>query len=78
MPGFRPNKYYLREMKRFGILPPDLAPDDPVDPYATDRRYWQSFWYQPVAEARGPTGRPTSAGEVPVAHRAKGGSRDAR
>jgi hypothetical protein len=43
MPGFRPNKHYIREMQRFGFLPDDLGPDDPVDPYATDRAYWDSF-----------------------------------
>jgi len=47
MPGFRPNKHYIREMKRFGILPRNLGPSDPVDPYATDRAYWRSFWYRP-------------------------------
>jgi len=47
MPGFRPNKYYLREMKRFGFLPKDLGPDDPVDHYATDQAYWKSFWWLP-------------------------------
>jgi hypothetical protein len=49
MPGFRPNKYYLREMKRFGFLPKDLGPDDPVDYYATDQAYWKSFWWLPQA-----------------------------
>jgi hypothetical protein len=45
MPGFRPNDEYIREMKRFGILPTDLAPHDPLDPYQVDEQYWQSFWY---------------------------------
>ncbi len=47
MPGFRPNKFYIREMQRFGILPANLGEDDPIDVYATDQRYWQSFWYIP-------------------------------
>jgi hypothetical protein len=47
MPGFRPNKDYLREMQRFGFLPKDLAPDAPVDPYAVDRAYWDSFVCRP-------------------------------
>ena len=34
-------------MKRYGILAATLGPNDPVDPYATDRAYWQSFWYVP-------------------------------
>ena len=47
MPGFRPNEHYTREMQRFGFLPKDLGPNDPIDFYATDRAYWKSFWYQP-------------------------------
>jgi len=47
MPGFRPNKHYIREMQRFGFLPADLGPDDPIDVYAVDRAYWDSFYYQP-------------------------------
>jgi len=47
MPGFRPNRYYIREMKRFGFLPQDLKPDDPIDHYATDQAYWNSFWWLP-------------------------------
>ncbi len=43
MPGFRPNKHYLREMKRFGILPASFGPEDPIDVYETDQRYWKSF-----------------------------------
>ncbi|MCX5655080.1 MAG: hypothetical protein NTY65_10585, partial [Planctomycetota bacterium] len=48
MPGFRPNDPYIREMKRYGILPVTLGAGDPIDPYATDRAYWQSLWYQPT------------------------------
>lgn len=48
MPGFRPNKYYIREMKRFGILPASLGHEDPIDVYETDQRYWKSFWYEPA------------------------------
>jgi hypothetical protein len=47
MPGYRPNEPYLREMKRYGILPLTLGPTDPVDPYAADRAYWRSHWYVP-------------------------------
>lgn len=43
MPGFRPNRHYVREMQRFGFLPKELAPNDPVDAYAVDRAYWNSF-----------------------------------
>jgi rhodanese-related sulfurtransferase len=48
MPGFRPDPTYIREMKRFGVLPADLAPDAPIDVYATDRAYWRSLWWQPA------------------------------
>lgn len=41
--GFRPNKYYVRLMQEYGVLPGDLAPDAPVDPYAADRAYWRSL-----------------------------------
>ena len=51
MPGFRPTEHYLREMQRFGILPRDLKPTDPVDPYAADRAYWHSFDYRPQPRA---------------------------
>jgi hypothetical protein len=47
MPGFRPNEHYIREMQRFGFIPKDLGPDDPIDVYAVDRAYWDSFEYQP-------------------------------
>ena len=48
MPGFRPRPEYLREMKRYAILPEafDIG-KDPVDPYALDRQYWDSFIYRP-------------------------------
>ena len=48
MPDFRPSPYYVREMKRFGVLPADLDPEAArVDVYATDRAYWRSLWYDP-------------------------------
>jgi hypothetical protein len=46
MPGFRPRPEYVREMKRFGILPPDQPLDAEIDGYAADRAYWQSLWYE--------------------------------
>ena len=50
MAGFRPNEHYLREMKRYGVLPADFDPArDPVDPYKTDQAYWRLFWHQPAA-----------------------------
>ncbi|HUT35474.1 MAG TPA: discoidin domain-containing protein [Planctomycetota bacterium] len=46
MPGFRPPPQYLREMKRYGILPPDLSPEAKIDVYETDRKYWESLHYR--------------------------------
>ena len=45
MPGFRPRPEYVREMRRYGILPAAAA-DTPIDPYALERQYWQSLWYR--------------------------------
>jgi hypothetical protein len=42
MPDFRPNRFYIREMQHFGVLPRDLPEDTPLDPYASDRAYWES------------------------------------
>ena len=49
MPGFRPREEYIREMKRYGILPQDLGPNDPIDVYAAEAAYWRSFWPKPIA-----------------------------
>jgi hypothetical protein len=48
MPGFRPNVYYLRQMQAYGILPPDLDPDQPIDFRAVESDYWRSFHYHPA------------------------------
>lgn len=47
MPGFRPRIDWVREMKRYGILPEDLNPDAPIDVYEIERRYWESLWHKP-------------------------------
>ncbi|MBI4661720.1 MAG: hypothetical protein HY735_23095 [Verrucomicrobia bacterium] len=47
MPNFRPEPEYIREMKRYGVLPDTHRTDDPIDVYETDRRYWQSLWPKP-------------------------------
>ena len=49
MPGFRPRPQYLREMKQYGVLTADFPDDAPVDPYALDRRYFESLWHRPAA-----------------------------
>ena len=47
MTPFVANWPYTREMIRYGVLPPDHDIRQPIDPYETDRRYWESLWYQP-------------------------------
>jgi hypothetical protein len=50
-PDFRPNRHYVREMKRYGILPADAdAEKQHIDVYATDQAYWRSFWYHPSGQ----------------------------
>jgi hypothetical protein len=46
-PGWKPNPQYVREMKRFGLLPAafDLAKEK-LDPFAMDQAYWRSLWPQ--------------------------------
>ncbi len=51
MPRFQPRAEYVREMRRYGILPADAGRDKPIDVYATDRAYWQSLWYQPSSRS---------------------------
>ncbi|MDR1492008.1 MAG: hypothetical protein LBT05_04725 [Planctomycetaceae bacterium] len=46
MKPFIANTPYIREMIRYGILPPNHDPRQPIDPYQTDRRYWESLWYR--------------------------------
>ena len=48
MPGFRPRQEYVEHLQRYGILPADLPPDAPIDVYAAERAYWQSFWQRPT------------------------------
>ncbi len=43
MHDFRPPRAYVREMKRYGVIPADLPPDAPLDVYKADRAYWDSF-----------------------------------
>jgi hypothetical protein len=44
MPDFKPRLDWVREMKRYGILASDTKPEDRIDIYATERRYWESLW----------------------------------
>jgi len=54
MPGFRPSKHYIRELRRYGVLPANLAHDAPIDPYEADEAYWQSLWHRPAPSAAAP------------------------
>jgi hypothetical protein len=51
MPGFQPMPQYVREMKRYGVLPPNAEITTSLDPYDLDRRYWASLWYRPKEQA---------------------------
>ncbi|NUN94626.1 MAG: hypothetical protein HUU16_00485 [Candidatus Omnitrophica bacterium] len=52
MPGFSPRQEYVREMRRYGILPGEGDLDQALDPYVLDRAYWQSLWHQPSRGTR--------------------------
>ena len=47
MPGFGPDPAYVREMKRYGVLPASTGPADPIDVYEVDQAYWRSLWWVP-------------------------------
>jgi len=50
---FKPNRQYVREMKRFGVLKPEFNLDrEPIDIFETDQHYWQLFWYRPGSEKK--------------------------
>jgi len=52
---FRPNRQYIREMKRFGVLPAQFdAARDPIDVFQADQRYWELFWYQADSPSQWP------------------------
>ncbi|MBE0542447.1 MAG: hypothetical protein IH623_13890 [Verrucomicrobia bacterium] len=50
MPNFRPRSDWVRELKRYGVLPTELNSNAPLDVYAVERKYWESLWYQPPAD----------------------------
>lgn len=49
---FVPRKEYVREMIRYGVLPPDWDFNAPLNPYETDEKYWRSLWYVPVSQEK--------------------------
>ena len=47
-PNFKPNRQYVREMKKYGVLPKTFDPaKDKLDIFQTDQKYWKSLWYKP-------------------------------
>ena len=45
MTDFIPNRQWVREMKKYGLIPVDLNPyEDPVDPYEVEKEYYESMW----------------------------------
>jgi hypothetical protein len=48
MPGFKPNEHYVREMKRYGIIPQSFDRNaQTIDVYKADRAYWDSVRWKP-------------------------------
>jgi hypothetical protein len=47
-PDFRPNRQYIRELKKYGVLPPDFDPEhSPIDYFQADQDYWRTYWHSP-------------------------------
>ncbi len=47
MTHFKPRPDWVREMKRYGVLPECVRPDEVTDVYAVEKDYWKSLWHQP-------------------------------
>ena len=47
MPGFAPRPEWIREMKRYNILPESTSTSDALNVYAIENNYWRSLWWQP-------------------------------
>lgn len=52
-PTFQVNRQYIRELVRFGILPENISPDK-INPYETDRLYWEMFIHDPLRQVKQP------------------------
>jgi len=59
MAGFQPRSDWVREMKRYGVIPASADPAVPLDVYALEQRYWESLWHQPLRPP--PPPRPSTA-----------------
>ncbi len=51
MAGFVPRSDWLREMKRYGLLPAAVKAEEVRDVYAIEQDYWRSLWPRPDAFA---------------------------
>ena len=51
MTGFVPRTDWFREMKRYGMVPQCVKPEEVTDAYAIEQDYWKSLWHQPAANA---------------------------
>ena len=44
-PAFKPNPQYVRELKKYGVIPRDFdLARQPLDYFAADQAYWRSLW----------------------------------
>jgi hypothetical protein len=44
-PAFKPNPQYVRELKKYGVIPPGFDPGrQTLDHFAADQAYWRSLW----------------------------------
>ena len=50
-PGFVPRADWVREMKRYGVLPECVTPADVTDVYAVEQNYWKLLWHQPGTQS---------------------------
>jgi Hydrazine synthase alpha subunit middle domain/WD40-like Beta Propeller Repeat len=48
MPGFTPRPDWVREMRRYGILPQSATAGAVTDVYTVEREYWRSLWPEPA------------------------------
>ena len=47
MPDFVPRPEYVREMKKYGVLPKETDSNQVFNTYQLEQEYWRSLWYRP-------------------------------
>jgi hypothetical protein len=47
MSGFVPRADWVREMKRYGVVPGSIRPEEIKNVYAVEQDYWESLWHRP-------------------------------